>query len=449
MRWFLIILTGLVLVGGAWWWLAGGEEPPAPHDAASPARPVQAVQVVTVQPRQVSENLQLSGTVAPVRRAVLTTRLSGLITRLAVEEGDAVQAGEVLVRVDSTDVEAQVSQARAGAETASAGARQVEAALGTAQAAVAEAQARIRALEADKTEARSRLALAETEARRHAFLYQEGAIAKQRAEQTQTELEVARARIQGLDAGIRQARAGLQRAQAGLGETRAAVDSSYAAVGQARAGVDVAASQLPYAEVRAPFSGVVTRKSAWQGEMTVPGGALLEIQDVRAVRLEASVPEEQLKHLHPGQSLPVALDALDRKVTGRVDQIVPSGDPASRTFLVKVSLENRDGRIIPGMYGRLEVPQGSRRFLSVPADALVQRGQLEGVMVIEDGDVARLRLVKTGATTPAGTEILTGLKAGERVARQASGLVDGTRVLPQQAEVHRDRDPNSTEEPQR
>lgn len=432
MRWFLYTLAGLALLAGTWWWL-GGEAPSPSHPPTGSGREIRSVQVLTVRPGQMPESLELSGTVAPVRQALLTTRISGLITRLRVEEGDAVQAGEVLVEVDARDLSAQVSQAQAGTLTASAASRQAEAALETAGAAVAEARARLRGLEAEQVEARSRLALAETEARRHKYLFEQGAIAKQRAEQTQTELEVARARLQGLQAASRQAEASLSRAQATMGETRAAVDSSRAAVGQAQAGVEVAMSHLPYGEVRAPFAGVVTRKLAWEGEMTVPGGPLLEVQDVRAVRLEVSVPEEQLKHLQIGQTLPVHLDALERRAPGRIDQIVPSADPASRTFTVKISLQNQDGRILPGMYGRVQVPQGTRSFLAVPPDALVRRGQLEGVFVVGDQGLAHLRLVKTGGALPSGIEILTGLKAGERVVRQASGLVDGARVLAEEA----------------
>ena len=429
MRWILIALAGLALATGAWWWLGGGSE--APHGSASPAGPARSVQVLTVQQREIPEALELSGTVAPVRRAVLTTRLSGLITRLEVEEGEAVQAGQVLVRVDSTDVEARVTQAEAGTRSASAGVRQAEASRETAGAAVAEARARIQALEAEQAEARSRLALAQIVARRSSFLFQQGAVPKQRAEQTQTDLEVASARVKGLEAGLGQARAGLKRAEANLGEARAAVDSSQAAVGQSQAGVEVARSQLPYAEIRAPFAGVVTRKLAWQGEMAGPGTPLLEVQDVHAVRLEVAVPEEQLRHLQMGQAVEVSLDALDRQVHGRVNQIVPSGDPASRTFMVKIQLENPDGRIVPGMYGRLSVSQGVRRFLAVPEESVERRGQLEGVFVVDDQDVARLRLVKTGTASPAGVEILTGLKPGERVVRQAQGMVDGAPVRPE------------------
>lgn len=433
MRWILIALAVLALAGGTWWWVAGGGAHETPHGAASPAAPARTVRTLAVVERQVPEALELSGTVAPVRRAVLSTRLSGRITHLQIEEGDAVHAGEVLARVDAEDVEAQVAQAQAGTQAAAAGERQAQAAVGTAGAAVAEAEAQIRALEAQRAEARSRMALAETEAARQSFLYREGAVPKQRAEQAQTELEVSRARVQGLDAGLRQARATVQRARASLGETWAAVDSSRAAAGQAHAGVAVARSNLSYAEIRSPFDGVVVRKMAWEGEMASPGLPVLEVQDIRQVRLEVSVPEEQLRLLHLNQSMQVHLDALDRDVRGQVKQIVPSGDAGSRTFTVKVALENPGGRIVPGMYGRLRLPQGERRVLAVPADTLVRRGQLEGVYVVDEEGVARLRLVKTGSAGEAGTEILSGLQPGERVVREPGSLSDGARVTPEGA----------------
>ena len=428
MRWILTALAILALGGATWWWMAGGGPPETPHGAASPSGPPVAVKVEAVQEREVPETLELSGTVTPVRKAVLATRLSGRITWLQVEEGDAVHAGEVLARVDADDVQAQVHQAEAGTVAAAAGARQAEAAVDTAGAALAEAEAQVRALQAQQAEARSRLVLAESEARRQTFLFREGAVPKQRAEQATSEFEVAQARVRGLEAGLTQARAGVRRAQAALGQTRAAVESSQATVGQARAQVAVAQSNLPYAEIVAPFDGVVTRKTAWQGEMAAPGMPLLEVQDVRRVRLEVSVPEEQLAKLQTHQSLQVFVDALGRELPGKVQQVVPSGDPGSRTFTVKVDLENPSGAVVPGMYGRVRVPQGSRKLVLLPADTVIRRGQLEGVYVVDAENVARLRLVKTGLARDGAVEILSGLESGEKVVRSPGALADGARV---------------------
>lgn len=425
MRWFLGIVVVLALAGLVWW-MTRGE---APHDAPAAAhKPPVSVELTTLATREVPQTLEISGSVVPVRRATLSTRLNGRITRLVVEEGDRVHAGEVLAQVDASDIHARVDQAYAGTAAAEAGTRQAEAARSTASAAVAEARARIASLEAQKAEALSRLDLARTEHKRQSFLFQEGAVPRQKADQTESELEVAEARVRGLDAALAETRAAIRRAEAAVGETEAAVAGSHAAAGQAAAEVAVAGSNLSYAQVVAPFDGVVVRKMAWQGEMAAPGAPLLEIQDVRQVRLEAAVPEDQLARLHMNARVPVTMDALDRQVTGTVKQIVPSGDAGSRTFTVKIALDNPDGRIVPGMYGRLRLPQGSRELLTVPATAVVRRGQLESVYVVDEKGVAHLRLVKTGEERDGQVEVLSGLKAGERVVRQPGALADGDRV---------------------
>lgn len=425
-RWFLVILVVLALGGLAFWARGGKEE--TPHAASTPQRPPVSVELVTLAAREVPETLEISGTVVPLRRATLSTRLSGRITRLVVEEGDRVHAGETLVVVDASDIEARVSQAEAGTVAAAAGTRQAEAARSTASAAVTEARSRIASLEAQRAEALSRLNLAQTEHKRQDFLFREGAVPRQKADQTLSELEVAQARLRGLDAGLAEARAAVRRAEAMVGETDAAVAGSHAAAGQAAAEVAVAGSNLSYSQVLAPFDGVVIRKLAWQGEMAAPGAPLLEIQDVRQVRLEAAVPEDQLARLHLNGTVPVHLDALNRQVRGTVKQIVPSGDAGSRTFTVKIALENADGRIVPGMYGRVRLSQGQRSLLTVPATAVVRRGQLESVYVVDDKDVARLRMVKVGEERDGEVEVLSGLKAGERVVRVPGSLADGDRV---------------------
>lgn len=424
-RWFLGVLVLLALAGLTWRLVGGGEE--EPH-GAGPAKPAVRVEVVTLRAREAPETLELSGSVVPVRRAALSTRLSGRITRLLVEEGDRVHAGEVLVRVDAGDIEARVSQAEAGTRAAEAGTRQAEAARATASAAVAEARSRIAALEAQRAEALSRLNLARTEHRRWSSLFLEGAVPRQKADQTQSELEVAQARLRGVDAALVEARAAVGRAEASVGEAEAAVGGSRAAAGQAAAEVAVAGSDLAYAEIVAPFDGVVVKKLAWQGEMTAPGAPLLEVQDVRQVRLEAAVPEDQLARLRVNGLVPVRIDALGREVRGTVKQIVPSGDAGSRTFTVKVALDNADGRIVPGMYGRLRLAQGTRTVLTVPVGAVVRRGQLESVLVVDEGDVARLRLVKTGRDRDGEVEVLSGLQPGERVVREPGTVTDGDRV---------------------
>ena len=111
-----------------------------------------------------------------------------------------------------------------------------------------------------------------------------------------------------------------------------------------------------------------------------------------------------------------------------MDEIVPASDPGSRTQLVKISLDSRPG-LRTGTFGRALFTIGEREALLVPAAALVRRGQLVGVFVLDEKNVARYRLVTTGATFPGGVEILSGLGAGEKiVVAGAERVIDGSRV---------------------
>jgi len=123
------------------------------------------------------------------------------------------------------------------------------------------------------------------------------------------------------------------------------------------------------------------------------------------------------------------VDAVgDEAIPGKVDEIVPAADPRSRTQLVKISLESRSG-LRTGAFGRALFTVGEREALLVPTAALVVRGQLTGVFVIGEGNVARYRLVTTGAAFEGGVEILSGLGAGERiVVSGAERVLDGSRV---------------------
>jgi multidrug efflux pump subunit AcrA (membrane-fusion protein) len=385
------------------------------------------VRVQKLQPVQVADTLELAGTLAPVRRAVLSTRITGRISYLAVEEGDAVGPGEVLVRVDTSDVQARLSGARAALEMARASQAQAETAVSTARAARRQAAANVSALEAQIAEARAQLDLARLERDRYRQMLRDGVVPRQQADFRETEYRVAQARLAQLQASREQARAAQSAADSAVAEAQASAARAASAVQAAGAEVQLAMADLQYGEVAAPFAGVVTSKLARAGELASAGSPLLEVQDVRLLRLEAAVPEEELPRLHPHQRVSVRL-AGGQQLPGRVRQIVPSADPGTRTFLVKIDVPN-PGQLIPGMYGQLLLPRGSRSLLLVPPRAVVRRGQLEGVFVAEAGR-ARLRLIKVGQAYQQGLEVLSGLSPGDPiVVNPPPALADGDPLL--------------------
>jgi RND family efflux transporter MFP subunit len=179
--------------------------------------------------------------------------------------------------------------------------------------------------------------------------------------------------------------------------------------------------------VRAPFAGVITAKLVNVGEAALPGRPLLILESRAASRFEAQVPETASAELAVGQPLPVRIDGLGRELQGRIAEIHPSSDDATRARLVKIDLPDTPG-LRSGQFGRVLLATGRAVTVTVPSGAVVRRGQLETVFVVESG-TARLRLVRCGREVDGRTPISSGLSGGENVALVgAAELVDGQRV---------------------
>jgi HlyD family secretion protein len=226
---------------------------------------------------------------------------------------------------------------------------------------------------------------------------------------------------------VRQAEQALRMARASVGENRIKAENTRmlrAQKAQAEANLAAARVQLSYATITAPFSGVVVLRSVDPGALARPGGPLLTLVDPSGFRLEAVVPESEREHLRPGALVPVTIGASDRTVTGRIAQIVPGADPASRTFVVKIHLPQHEA-LTTGMFGRARLTVGRTKSLLVPQSALWRQESLVGVFVVEDG-VARRQLVTVGRVEQTQAEILSGLRGGERiVADHVEGVQEG------------------------
>ena len=206
--------------------------------------------------------------------------------------------------------------------------------------------------------------------------------------------------------------------------------------GQARASVAEGAARemetmLGYTKVVAPFDGIVTRKLADVGDLAAPGKPIIEMEDPRALRFEADVPEALIGRVKLDAKLPVQVSADAARIEGTVVEVAPVADAASRTFLVKLDLPAAEG-VRSGQFGRVWIPTGESKSIRVPASAVVTRGQVECVFVVVNQH-AELRIVRTGKHTGSEVEILAGLSSGERVVSEnAESLRDGQPVTLQQ-----------------
>jgi RND family efflux transporter MFP subunit len=209
--------------------------------------------------------------------------------------------------------------------------------------------------------------------------------------------------------------------------TAAQLDQAQSQLRVAEATYAEARTLADHAVLRAPFDGVVTAKLAQPGDTAMPGQGLLVVEAPAVLRFEARVPESRAQGLALGQPAAVRLDGETREQQGTIGEIDPAADAATRTVLVKVDLP-ADPALRSGRFGRLLLTRGNAEAIVAPAGAVVRRGQLELVFVVDAG-VARLRLVRTGRAAGDGVEIISGLEGGETLAAsEAALLVDGQKV---------------------
>lgn len=221
------------------------------------------------------------------------------------------------------------------------------------------------------------------------------------------------------------ARVQLEQAETGVARAHSAVETARAAVRELEA-------NAAYGTIEAPFGGVVVRKMVAAGNLAAPGQPLFVIEDVSRVRVVAGIAEDVASRLRGGERVRVEIAEQSYEAHGVVEAVLPSGEPTARGFRINVLLENRDLFLKSGMTVAVHVPSvpgDARPLLSVPAEAVVRRGQMTGVYVLDE-DVARLRWISLGEAEGNRIRVLSGLRAGERVVvgRERERLQDGQRV---------------------
>jgi RND family efflux transporter MFP subunit len=206
-------------------------------------------------------------------------------------------------------------------------------------------------------------------------------------------------------------------------------DISRADQAQAKAALAQAHTALGYTRILAPFDGVVTERKADPGTLASPGFPIFTVEGMGHYRLEVTVNESDLRYVRIGEQVSAVVEALgNTDLKGKVAQIVPAADPGSRSFLVKIELP-ADTQLRSGLFGRAQFSRGNRPSVLIPQTAVVERGQLQGVYVLDQNRVAGLRYVTLGKTTGTQVEVLAGLQAGEQLVAKPGELdLNGERI---------------------
>ncbi len=355
----------------------------APASAATPI----AVTTATATTSALPATFEAGGIVRARLSAAVASRVMAPVTDVRVHAGDHVRKGDPLVWLDAREMTANRDRAAAAATAA---------------------QESSAAADADVAAAEASLDLARATHQRIAAL-----ATKQSA--TPQELDQAVAGLRAAEAQVRAAQA--RRAAAAAGEHAAAAATVAADTG------------LSYTRLVAPFDAMVSERSVDPGAMATPGLPLLVLEDVSSLRLEVRVDEARASQLQVGQPVEVSAaaegaDAAAGWTAARITELARI-DPASHSFVVKIDLPN-DTTVRSGSFARARFSGAPRSALTIPAAALVQRGQIAFVFVVDQGAMARLRAVSSGATANGRVELLAGLADGDvLVLNPPPALTDG------------------------
>jgi RND family efflux transporter MFP subunit len=327
------------------------------------------------------------GTVVAGITSDLAAKGMGTVERITVHEGDQVKKGDLLIALDDRQARAQLAQA---------------------EAALLEADQALAAAASARNAAGAAADLAAITLTRYESLKREESVSAQEFD------EVA---------------ARNRQAQAAKDQADAMVAAAISRVKQAKAAV--ASAQITLADTRivAPHPGIVTGKLVDQGDLATPGRPLLVLETARRYRLDVVLPEEYSDRIRLRQTVEVTIPAVNlTALQGTVTTIVPAADPGSRSFLIKVSLPP-EAPVKSGMYARVAVPLGEGNQLLIPQSAVLRRGQLTGVYVVDGEGIAHFRLIRLGRPYQGMVEVLSGIGDGDRyVVEPGPTLVDGARV---------------------
>ena len=397
--------------------------------------------------QDLTQTVSANGEIKPKNFVNIGSNAFGRIVQMPVKEGDQVRAGQLLIRLEAIQTEADVRGAEAGLDAAQAEIEGMSAQARSGQAAVNTARAEVARAEADLNRVQQAFNRAEQ-------LSRDGLISREQLERAKSEFDVASAQVNA-------SRARLAQSQAQADQVTKQSDSLTIRLNQQRAALTRARDQLSKTTILSPLEGIITNLPVHEGEIAIvgvqnqPGTTLMTIADMSIITAEVQVDETDIVNLKLGQEAQIRVDALGENVLlGHVSEIGntaltrgTSGNQAAnaqeaKNFKVVITLDNPPPELRPGLSCTASIVTATRsQVLTIPIQAITVRefdvpGEMkkeerEGVYVINNG-VVLFRAVKTGIVGTTDIEITEGLNAGEEI---VTGNFQALRTLQDNARI--------------
>ena len=411
-RWPVIVTLLVFVVLIALLLLVGRKKPEAEAEEAV----VVSVRIAKAERDSIASEVTALGTIFARKEATVSSKIAGQIKTMSLLKNKPVREGEVIATLEARDVQAQRAEAAAAVDEARTNLRNVTG--GTIPQTAAQDEKALR-------DARANLANARAVYERRLKLYEEGGISKKDLDASllaQTTAEN--------DLKLAEATARLHAATMNPNDRRTA-EAKLKQAEDRLAGLE---SQLSYATIRAPITGVITDQFQFRGEFAAAGAKLFAIDDVSEVIVKAPVADTVAAQLKPGDTAKVYPQSLPgEEMVGIISLVSNASDPQNRTVEVWVNLKNEDGRLRADSAAKVVVAtQAANDVIVVPVEAVTldaSTGNTGTVMVVDENSIAHETKVTVGIRSKDKMQITSGLKGGETV------VIEGNYALPDETKV--------------
>lgn len=359
-----------------------------------------SVTAYTVTRQDMKRKISLSGQTVPVAQVDISTKYAGKIADVAVNLGDVVAPGQVLLIQDTSDTNLSLNQDKAALEQAVADSKAAESQFGS-----------------DLQKAEVEYDTAKMNYNRYAVLKNEGAISQQELDTAYQALIVAKSALDNLESQ-------------NVGDVPASVASKYAAQAKAGYTVDSLTQQLDDMTLRAPRAGVITYRNAEVGAITAANTKVLTITDTSGMYIDCSLSEADVAAIQQGMPVSVSIESLAQDYDGYITYVSPAMDDTTKTYVVRITLSQPDTKLRGGMFAQSSIDVLQKPdTLFIPKDALTEQDGKAQVCVIKGDDTVEFRTVTTGLRNDDYVEITDGLDDGDVIATtNLARLKDGTTV---------------------
>jgi RND family efflux transporter MFP subunit len=375
-----------------------------------------AVVTQPVQRENIARKIVTNGTFESDEKAMIGPKVGGKIMEISVDEGYRVQKGQILVRMDDTELKLDLKRNEATIE-------ELRARLESAKSEVESARARLTAAQAAVNRSQADMKLKTLEEKRIERLVKNQSLPQQRYDYAKSAFDMAKASLEASQADVESAQAGLKSVQAGLKTTEASLSSGEKLLAIAR-------ERLQDTHIPAPISGVISKKIMNIGDVCDTGKTILILEKVDLLELRAKVSSEYLQQVKAG--LPVAIypDGISDPIQASIERVNPAIDPVDRSVEIVCKIPNPSGILKPGLFAKMEITaQVFQQAVIIPSFSIVERNNQKVVFIAENDRAKMIAVDIAQYEAEEKNIILKGLSGNEMLIVEGQNELAGNELL--------------------